>query len=292
MSWLEKLLDRNRLIGSTKRRVPDGVWVQCPACEQTVYRLALEQNQQVCPKCSHHLRIGARERLTQFLDQDGQSELGAELEAQDPLNFKDNKRYKDRLTQAKKQTGESEAVVVLKGQLYGMPIVACAFDFSFMAGSMGSVAGARFVRAVDSAIASNCALVCFATSGGARMQESLMALMQMAKVSAALKQLADAKLPYVSVLTNPTLGGVSASLAMLGDIIVAEPEAIAGFAGRRVIEQTVREKLPDDFQCSEFMLERGAIDMIVDRRELRAKLAKLIAMLTGSPTIEDKSLIV
>lgn len=292
MSWLERLLDSNRLMASAKRRVPEGVWVQCPACEETLYRITLERNHKVCPKCNHHLRIGARERLTQFLDHDGQSELGEKLEAQDPLNFKDSKRYKERLAQAKKQTRESEAVVVLKGQLHGIPVVACAFDFSFMAGSMGSVAGARFVRAVDSALASKCALVCFATSGGARMQESLMALMQMAKVSAALKRLADAQLPYISVLTNPTLGGVSASLAMLGDIIVAEPEAIIGFAGRRVIEQTVREKLPENFQCSEFMLERGAIDMIVDRRELRSKLAKLIAMLTGSPTVEEKSLTV
>lgn len=282
MSWLEKLLNKKNLKRNRKASIPKGVWISCPSCTQTLYHIALEENLQVCPKCGHHMRMTARLRLDTFLDNSERTELGTQYLPIDPLSFKDNKRYTERLASAQKSTGEKDALVVMKGELLGMPVVACAFEFAFMAGSMGSVVGARFVDAVNEAIESNCALVCFSACGGARMQESLMALMQMAKTSAALKRLSEAKLPYISVLTDQTFGGVSASLAMLGDINIGEPRARIGFAGRRVIEQTVREKLPEGFQQSEFLLEHGALDMIVDRRNMRKKVARLIAMMTNT----------
>ncbi|MEC7941783.1 MAG: acetyl-CoA carboxylase, carboxyltransferase subunit beta [Pseudomonadota bacterium] len=282
MSWLEKLLNKNNLKRNRKASIPEGVWNSCPSCTQTLYHIALKENLQVCPKCGYHMRMAARIRLDTFLDNSERAELGTEYLPIDLLSFKDNKRYTDRLVSAQKSTGEKDALVVMKGELLGMPVVACAFEFAFMAGSMGSVVGARFVDAVNKAIESNCALVCFSACGGARMQESLMALMQMAKTSAALKRLSEAKLPYISVLTDQTFGGVSASLAMLGDINIGEPKARIGFAGRRVIEQTVREKLPEGFQQSEFLLEHGALDMIVDRRDMRKKVARLIAMMTNT----------
>ena len=282
MSWLEKLLNKNNLKSNRKASIPEGVWISCPSCTQTLYHIALKENLQVCPKCGHHMRMTARLRLDTFLDNSERAELGTEYLPIDLLSFKDNKRYTERLASAQKSTGEKDALVVMKGELLGMPVVACAFEFAFMAGSMGSVVGARFVDAVNEAIESNCALVCFSACGGARMQESLMALMQMAKTSAALKRLSEAKLPYISVLTDQTFGGVSASLAMLGDINIGESRARIGFAGRRVIEQTVREKLPEGFQQSEFLLEHGALDMIVDRRNMRKKVARLIAMMTNT----------
>ncbi|WP_031813109.1 acetyl-CoA carboxylase, carboxyltransferase subunit beta, partial [Vibrio parahaemolyticus] len=247
-----------------------------------LYRIALKENLEVSPKCQHHLRMSARHRLDSFLDKGERIELASEYEPKDLLNFKDKKRYKERLALSQKSTGEKDALVVMKGELLGLPIVACAFEFSFMAGSMGSVVGARFVDAVNTAIEENCGLVCFSACGGARMQESLMALMQMAKTSAALERLSNARLPYISVLTDQTFGGVSASLAMLGDINIGEPEARIGFAGRRVIEQTVREKLPDGFQQSEFLLEHGALDMIVQRHDMRERIGGLIAKLTNT----------
>ncbi|EGQ9519527.1 acetyl-CoA carboxylase, carboxyltransferase subunit beta [Vibrio parahaemolyticus] len=282
MSWLEKLLDKKNIINTRKASIPEGVWTKCPSCDQVLYRIALKENLEVCPKCQHHLRMSARHRLDSFLDKGERIELASEHEPKDLLNFKDKKRYKERLALAQKSTGEKDALVVMKGELLGLPIVACAFEFSFMAGSMGSVVGARFVDAVDTAIVANCGLVCFSACGGARMQESLMALMQMAKTSAALDRLSNARLPYISVLTDQTFGGVSASLAMLGDINIGEPAARIGFAGRRVIEQTVREKLPDGFQQSEFLLERGALDMIVQRHDMRERISGLIAKLTNT----------
>ncbi|MFS1894998.1 acetyl-CoA carboxylase, carboxyltransferase subunit beta [Vibrio lentus] len=282
MSWLEKLLNKNNLQSNRKASIPEGVWINCPSCTQTLYHIALKENLEVCLKCGHHMRMTARLRLDTFLDNSERTELGDQHQPKDLLSFKDNKRYTERLVSAQKSTGEEDALVVMKGELLGMPVVACAFEFAFMAGSMGSVVGARFVDAVNKAIESNCALVCFSACGGARMQESLMALMQMAKTSAALRRLSEAKLPYISVLTDQTFGGVSASLAMLGDINIGEPKARIGFAGRRVIEQTVREKLPDGFQQSEFLLEHGALDMIVDRRDMRKKVARLIAMMTNT----------
>ncbi|EMF8834958.1 TPA: acetyl-CoA carboxylase carboxyltransferase subunit beta [Vibrio parahaemolyticus] len=282
MSWLEKLLDKKNIINTRKASIPEGVWTKCPSCDQVLYRIALKENLEVCPKCQHHLRMSARHRLDSFLDKGDRIELASEHEPKDLLNFKDKKRYKERLALAQKSTGEKDALVVMKGELLGLPIVACAFEFSFMAGSMGSVVGARFVDAVDTAIVANCGLVCFSACGGARMQESLMALMQMTKTSAALERLSNARLPYISVLTDQTFGGVSASLAMLGDINIGEPEARIGFAGRRVIEQTVREKLPDGFQQSEFLLEHGALDMIVQRHDMRERIGGLIAKLTNT----------
>ncbi|HHC7310816.1 TPA: acetyl-CoA carboxylase, carboxyltransferase subunit beta [Vibrio campbellii] len=281
MSWLEKLLDKNNIINTRKASIPEGVWTKCPSCEQVLYRIALKENLEVCPKCNHHMRMTARDRLDSFLDKQKRSEIASEYEPKDVLNFKDKKRYKERIALAQKSTGEKDALVAMKGELFGLPIVACAFEFSFMAGSMGSVVGAKFVEAVDIAIEENRGLVCFSACGGARMQESLMALMQMAKTSAALDHLSRAGLPYISVLTDQTFGGVSASIAMLGDINIGEPEARIGFAGRRVIEQTVREKLPDGFQQSEFLLEHGALDMIVERRDMRRKIGGLIAKLTN-----------
>ncbi|MGF1689033.1 acetyl-CoA carboxylase, carboxyltransferase subunit beta [Photobacterium japonica] len=280
MSWLEKILTKSNIVSSRKASIPEGVWTKCTSCEQVLYHADLERNLEVCPKCDHHMRMKARRRLETFLDAEGQVELAADLEPQDKLKFRDSKKYKDRLSAAQKASGEKDALVVLQGTLLEQPLVACAFEFSFMGGSMGSVVGAKFVQAVDAAIENNCALVCFSASGGARMQEALMSLMQMAKTSAALERLSAKGLPFISVLTDPTMGGVSASLAMLGDINIGEPKALIGFAGQRVIEQTVREKLPEGFQRSEFLLEHGAIDMIVDRREMRQRIGGLVAKMT------------
>ncbi|HDZ9535425.1 TPA: acetyl-CoA carboxylase carboxyltransferase subunit beta [Vibrio cholerae] len=281
MSWLEKILEKSNIVSSRKASIPEGVWTKCTSCEQVLYYAELERNLEVCPKCDHHMRMKARRRLETFLDQGERVELGEELEPQDKLKFKDSKRYKERLAAAQKASGEKDALVVMQGAVLGVPVVACAFEFSFMGGSMGSVVGARFVRAVEAAIEHNCGLICFSASGGARMQEALMSLMQMAKTSAALERLSDKGLPFISVMTDPTMGGVSASLAMLGDINIGEPKALIGFAGRRVIEQTVREELPEGFQRSEFLLEHGAIDMIVDRRDMRQRVASLLAKMTG-----------
>ena len=285
MSWLEKILPKSD--NARRHNIPEGVWTKCDGCEQVLYRAEVERNLHVCPKCSHHMRIGARDRLNRFLDTDHRLELGAELEPQDALKFKDSKRYKDRLAAAQKETNEKDALIVIKGHVKGIPVVACAFEFSFMGGSMASVVGARFVRAVEACIKERRALICFSTSGGARMQEALFSLMQMAKTSAALERLTSEGLPYISVLTDPTMGGVSASLAMLGDINVGEPKALIGFAGPRVIEQTVREKLPEGFQRSEFLLEKGAIDLIIDRRDMRDRLAGLIAKFMHLSVLED-----
>ena len=286
MDWFKRLLpSRIRTEGASKKAVPEGVWTSCTACKSVLYRAELERNLSVCVKCGYHLRIAARTRLKQFLDADSGQEVGASVTPLDFLKFKDSKRYRDRLSAAQKETGESDALVVMSGQLMGMPVVAAAFEFGFMAGSMGSVVGERFVRGVRRAIEERAPFVCFCASGGARMQEALVSLMQMAKTSAALAELRAHRLPYVSVLTDPTTGGVSASVAMLGDVIVAEPGALIGFAGPRVIEQTVRQILPEGFQRSEFLLEHGAIDLIADRRELRAQLARLLSILThaGAP---------
>ncbi|AFL72950.1 acetyl-CoA carboxylase, carboxyltransferase subunit beta [Thiocystis violascens] len=283
-SWFEKLIpSRIRIEASTKRAVPEGVWAKCPGCHAILYRAELERNLEVCPKCNHHNRIGARRRLDAFLDPEGREEIGGDLESLDPLKFKDLKKYKDRLVQAQKQSSEKDAMVVMRGRLKDTPIVASAFEFSFMGGSMGSVVGERFVRGVDAALEMNAPYVCFSASGGARMQESLFSLMQMAKTSAALGRMREHALPFVSVMTDPTMGGVSASLAMLGDLNLAEPGALIGFAGPRVIEQTVHEKLPEGFQRSEFLMEKGALDMILDRRDLRERIADLLAILAHRP---------
>ncbi|MGB2078247.1 MAG: acetyl-CoA carboxylase, carboxyltransferase subunit beta [Vibrio sp.] len=292
MSWLEKILTTTNIVTQRKASIPEGVWTKCSACEQVLYTAELERNLSVCPKCDHHMRMGARRRLETFLDKNTTEEIGQELEPKDVLKFKDSKRYKDRLSAAQKSSGEKDALVVMKGELLGMPIVASAFEFKFMGGSMGSVVGERFVRAVDAAIENKCGLVCFAASGGARMQEALMSLMQMAKTSAALERLSRKGLPFISVMTDPTYGGVSASLAMLGDINIAEPKAIIGFAGRRVIEQTVRENLPENFQTSEFLLEHGAIDMIVDRRQMRQQVGSLVAKLTNFQLVAEDDAVV
>ena len=283
MSWIERILSKSTDSQTRKASIPEGVWTKCDSCGQVLYRAELERNLMVCPKCDHHMRLTARMRLSTFMDEGSEVELGSELEPKDVLKFKDSKKYKDRLVAAQKETDEKDAMVVMKGTLYGMPIVVAAFEFAFMGGSMASVVGARFVRAVEQALEDNCPLVCFSASGGARMQEALMSLMQMAKTSAALAKLQERGLPYISVMTDPTMGGVSASLAMLGDINVAEPKALIGFAGPRVIEQTVREKLPPGFQRSEFLIEKGAIDMIVRRPDLRPKLGSVLAKLTGQP---------
>ncbi len=281
MSWFEKLIpSRIRTDTISKRGVPEGLWAKCSGCNAILYRAEMERNLDVCPKCGEHERIDARRRLDVFLDPEDREEIGAELEPVDPLKFKDSKKYKDRITQAQRNSGEKDALVVMRGRLKGMGLVAAAFEFSFMGGSMGSVVGERFVRGVDVALARDIPMICFSSSGGARMQESLFSLMQMAKTSAALGKMAERGLPFISVMTDPTMGGVSASLAMLGDINVAEPGALIGFAGPRVIEQTVRETLPEGFQRSEFLLEKGAIDMIIDRREMRDRLAGILSILT------------
>lgn len=292
MSWIEKILNKSTITSSRKANIPEGVWTKCDSCGQVLYRAELERNLEVCPKCDHHMRISARRRLETFLDIGSTTELGSELEPKDILKFRDSKKYKDRISAAQKQTQEKDALVVMKGTLKKMPVVAASFEFAFMGGSMASVVGARFVRAVEQALEDNCPLVCFSASGGARMQEALMSLMQMAKTSAALAKMQERGLPYISVMTDPTMGGVSASLAMLGDINVAEPKALIGFAGPRVIEQTVREKLPAGFQRSEFLLEKGAIDMIIRRPEMRDELAELLAKLTQYDLVEDEDEII
>ena len=287
LSWFEKLIPaRIGTRNEDKGNVPEGLWVKCDACSHVLYHAELERANDVCIECGHHMRVRARKRLERLLDSGELEEIGAEIEPVDALKFKDSKRYKDRLSQATKDSGEKDALVVMHGKLKGMPVVAAVFDFNFMAGSMGSVVGERFARACDKSLEEGIPFICFSASGGARMQEALLSLMQMGKTSAQLRMLADRGIPYISVLTDPTMGGVSASLAMLGDIIIAEPGARIGFAGRRVIEQTVREKLPEGFQSSEFLLEHGAIDLICDRRDMRDTLARLLAKLCDKPVLK------
>ena len=278
MSWLEKILPP---IGkNAKKNIPEGLWSKCPECSRVLYQEEIKRLQYVCPQCDHHLQISARVRIENFLDVEHQFEVGHNIESTDPLKFKDQKKYKDRSSDAQKMTKEKDALIVKKGFLKGIPVIVSAFEFNFMGGSMGSVVGEKFVRAVDAAIENKHPLICFSASGGARMQEGLFSLMQMSKTSLALKLLADKKIPFISVLTDPTMGGVSASLAMLGDVHIAEPNARIGFAGARVVEQTVREELPEGFQRSEFLLEKGAVDMIVHRSELRQKIYKILSVLT------------
>ncbi|PPE68854.1 acetyl-CoA carboxylase carboxyltransferase subunit beta [Caldimonas thermodepolymerans] len=285
MSWLDKLLPNKiqQTDPAERRSVPEGLWIKCPSCESVLYKTDLEQNAYVCPKCSHHHRISARARLDQFLDPEGRYEIGQEVLPVDALKFKDSKKYPDRLKDALEATGETDALVVMGGAVHSIPVVAACFEFDFMGGSMGSVVGERFVRGVETALEQKTPFICFTATGGARMQEGLLSLMQMAKTNAALTRLAKAKLPYISVLTDPTMGGVSASFAFMGDIVIAEPKALIGFAGPRVIENTVREKLPEGFQRAEFLLQKGALDMIVDRRELRQTVARALAMLQRQP---------
>ncbi len=283
-SWIEKILPSVGRNTNKKTNIPEGLWRKCAKCGAFLYRPELEKNLDVCPKCDHHMRLSARTRLNLFLDHDGRSEIAADLEPVDRLKFKDSKRYKDRLAAAQKGTNEKDALIVYKGKVNGYPVVASAFEFEFLGGSMGSIVGEKFVRGVNAAIAARTPFVCFSASGGARMQEALFSLMQMAKTSAALEKLKEARLPFISVLTDPVYGGVSASLAMLGDINVAEPNALIGFAGPRVIEQTVRQKLPEGFQRSEFLLEHGALDMIVHRLQLKDTLHRLMAKLLPAAT--------
>ena len=284
MSWLTKLMPaRIRTQGGGKRGVPEGLWEKCDSCGTALYGPELEKNLRVCPKCNHHMAIGARERLASFLDDDTGEEIGAELGPVDALHFRDQKKYADRIKASQKNTGERDALVAVQGRMHGRDLCACAFEFRFMGGSMGSVVGERFTLAAERALALKCPLVCFSATGGARMQEGLFSLMQMAKTSAALGRLRAAGLPFVSVLTHPTTGGVSASLGMLGDLNVAEPQALIGFAGPRVIEQTVRETLPEGFQRSEFLVEHGAVDLIVDRRQMRERLGALFALMMRQP---------
>ncbi len=287
MSWLQKLLPPKIKRESTRRSIPEGLWVKCPSCEAVLYNTDLEGNLNVCPKCNHHQRLRARARLDMLLDREGRFEIGAEVVPLDPLKFKDSKRYSDRLAAAFDDTREADAMVVMQGAINAVPCVIACFEFEFMGGSMGSVVGERFVRGVKAAIEQNISFVCISATGGARMQEGLFSLMQMAKTTAALTQLAERRLPFISILTDPTMGGVSASFAFMGDVVMAEPGALVGFAGPRVIEQTVREKLPEGFQRSEFLLEKGAIDMIVDRRDMRAKLAALITLLLRQPAVQS-----
>jgi acetyl-CoA carboxylase carboxyl transferase subunit beta len=283
MTWFEKIIPSRIKTERRTRSVPEGLWIKCEACDAVLYRAELERNLNVCPKCSHHMRIDGRERLKRFLDPGSASELAATIQSEDPLRFKDSKRYRERVAAAQKETGERDALTVMAGTLTGFEVVAAAFEFRFMAGSMGSVVGEKFVRAVEHCRAFRMPLVCFAASGGARMQEGLYSLLQMAKTSAALGRLAQDGLPFISVLTDPTTGGVSASLAMLGDVNIGEPRALIGFAGPRVIQQTVRETLPEGFQRSEFLLEHGAIDMIVDRRDQRERIANLLRLMMRRP---------
>ncbi|MDD2832423.1 MAG: acetyl-CoA carboxylase, carboxyltransferase subunit beta [Methylotenera sp.] len=284
MGWLNKLPQKiQRVVGADKKTVPEGLWSKCPSCQSVLYRKDLEDNAEVCPKCGFHNRIGARARLAQLLDAEGQFEIGAEVQPIDPLKFKDSKTYADRIKESQRTVNEKDALIVMQGSIKLVPVVVAVFEFKYMGGSMGSVVGERFVRGVQTAIDNKMGFICIAASGGARMQEGLFSLMQMAKTSAALTQLSNAGLPYISVLTDPTMGGVSASFAMLGDVIVAEPQALIGFAGPRVIEQTVRETLPDGFQRAEFLLEHGAVDMIIDRREMRDRLATILANLMRLP---------
>lgn len=282
-SWLEKIVPSIvRSEQKKKSTVPEGLWKKCPKCDGVLYRPELENNHDVCPKCDYHMRISSRRRLDMFLDKEGREEIAAELAPEDKLKFRDSKKYKDRLIAAQKSTGEKDALVVIKGTLNGLPIVACCFEFGFMGGSMGAVVGARFVRAVNVCLEERIPLICFSTSGGARMQEALISLMQMAKTSAAIERMKQQGIPYISVLTDPVYGGVSASLAMLGDLNIAEPKALIGFAGPRVIEQTVREKLPEGFQRSEFLLDHGAVDMIIPRGEMRTRLTSILSKLMPS----------
>jgi len=285
MSWLQKLLPPkiNRTGTGVKKNVPEGLWSKCPSCAAVLYATDLEKNANVCPKCGFHNRVGARARLDLLLDPEGRFEIGAEVASVDSLKFKDDKRYPDRLGEAERATGEAEALVVMQGAIRNVPLIAAVFEFEFMGGSMGSAVGERFVRGVHACLDQHLPLVCVTATGGARMQEGLFSLMQMAKTTAALTQLTARKLPFISVLTDPTMGGVSASFAMLGDVVIAEPRALIGFAGPRVIEQTVREKLPEGFQRAEFLLDKGAIDMIVDRRQMRDKLAGLLTLLQRQP---------
>ncbi len=290
MSWFEKLMpSRIRTDGGSKRAVPEGLWSKCTACNAVLYRAELERNQDVCPKCNHHMRVYGRRRLEIFLDESPREEIGAEYTPVDVLKFRDSKKYRDRLLQAQKNTDEKDALIVFKGKVKGVDVVAASFDFRFMGGSMGSVVGDRFVAAANVSLEEGIPLVCFSASGGARMQEALFSLMQMAKTSAVLARMARQKVPFISVLSDPTMGGVSASFAMLGDLNIAEPGALIGFAGPRVIEQTVREKLPEGFQRSEFLLEHGAVDMIVDRRDLRDRIASLLLMLMKKPAVQTRA---
>jgi len=284
MSGIEKLLPpRIKTTDGSARRVPEGLWVKCPSCESVLYRDDLVKNLNVCPKCEHHMRIGARQRIDALLDAEGRYEIGIGTLPVDSLKFKDTKKYPDRLQDAMAQTGETDALVVMGGAMHTLPVVVACFEFEFMAGSMGSVVGERFVRGAQAAIEQKVPFICVTASGGARMQEGLLSLMQMAKTTAALTLLSSRKLPFISVLSDPTMGGVSASFAFMGDVVIAEPRALVGFAGPRVIEQTVREKLPEGFQRGEFLLEKGAIDMIVDRRKMREEIARLLALLTQQP---------
>lgn len=287
MSWFEKLMPSRIKTERRTRSVPEGIWLKCNQCGAQLYRAEVERNLYVCPKCDHHMRVNSRDRLEMFLDSGSGREIGERLEPTDPLKFKDSKRYRDRVSQSQKDTGELDALVAMTGKLKGQPVAVCAFEFGFMGGSMGSVVGEKFTRAARYARENRMPLVCFSASGGARMQEALFSLMQMAKTSAALAQLAEAGIPFVSILTDPTTGGVSASLAMLGDVNIGEPNALIGFAGPRVIEQTVGEKLPEGFQRSEFLLEHGALDMIVDRRKMRDEVAELLAKLMKQPRPAD-----
>lgn len=281
MNWFTNLLPASiRTDSTTKKSIPEGLWTSCPSCKEVLYRSELERNQDVCPKCNHHMRIPARKRLEGLLDEEPRQEIGANIQPEDFLKFRDLKKYRERLQSAQKITDEKDALIAMQGQIKSIPVVACAFEFEFIGGTMGSVVGERFFRAANTSLEENIPLICFSASGGARMQEALVSLMQMAKTSAVIAKLSERKIPYISVLTDPTMGGVSASLAMLGDIHIAEPGALIGFAGPRVIEQTVGQTLPEGFQRSEFLLEHGAIDMIIDRREMRDRIADLLAMLT------------
>jgi acetyl-CoA carboxylase carboxyl transferase subunit beta len=283
MSWIEKLLPPRIKSDGAVRRVPEGLWVKCPSCESVLYRDDLDKNLNVCPKCDHHMRIGARQRIDALLDAEGRYEIGIGTLPVDSLKFKDTKKYPDRLQDAMAQTGETDALVVMGGAMHTIPVVVACFEFEFMGGSMGSVVGERFMRGVQAAIEQKVPFICVTASGGARMQEGLLSLMQMAKTTAALTMLSARTLPFISVLSDPTMGGVSASFAFMGDVVMAEPKALVGFAGPRVIEQTVREKLPEGFQRAEFLLEKGAIDMIVDRRKMREEIARLLALMTQQP---------
>ncbi len=288
MSWLEKLLPPRiqRSESNSRRSIPEGLWVKCPSCESVLYRTDLESNQQVCPKCDHHMRIRARERLDALLDQEGRYEIGQEVLPVDTLKFKDSKKYPERLKSALDATGETDALVVMGGAIMSLPVVVACFEFEFMGGSMGAVVGERFVRGAQNALEQKVPFICITSTGGARMQEGLLSLMQMAKTTAMLTKLSEKKLPFISVLTDPTMGGVSASFAFMGDVVIAEPKALIGFAGPRVIENTVREKLPEGFQRAEFILQKGAIDMIVDRRKMREEIAQLLALLQSqSPEV-------
>jgi len=292
VSWLQKLMPaRIRTEGGNKRNVPEGLWEKCEKCGTVLYGPELERNLEVCPKCGHHRPIGARSRLGTFLDPDAMTEIAADLAPTDPLKFRDSKKYVDRIKATQKTVGEKDALVVMRGSLKGMGVVAAAFEFRYMGGSMGSVVGEKFARGAELALADRVPFVCFTASGGARMQEGLFSLMQMAKTAAALARLRSAGIPYIVVLTHPTTGGVSASLAMLGDLNIAEPHALIGFAGPRVIEQTVRETLPEGFQRSEFLVEHGALDLIVDRRELRDKIAALLALLLRQPAPVESAVV-